>query len=170
MQLLRCAERWRIRINAVSSNRKEVGDGSKGRCARSMKTFGEVISELRKERGLTQKAWPRRSRKRMGQRSGSRTSTISSTTAVARKRRISWRNWRQYWEFHSTSCSFMPDGSPRTRRRNVAILRTNRSWRPIARSGGSYRKSEETDHERAHLAQAPAAPGLFHSRAARRTV
>lgn len=66
MQLLRCAERWRIRINAVFSNRKEVGDGSKGRCARSMKTFGEVISELRKERGLTQKALAAQIKKKDG--------------------------------------------------------------------------------------------------------
>ena len=66
VQLLRCAERWRIRINAVFSNRKEVGDGSKGRCARSMKTFGEVISELRKERGLTQKALAAQIKKKDG--------------------------------------------------------------------------------------------------------
>jgi transcriptional regulator with XRE-family HTH domain len=66
VQLLGCAERWRIRINAVFSNRKEVGDGSKGRCARSMKTFGEVISELRKERGLTQKALAAQIKKKDG--------------------------------------------------------------------------------------------------------
>ncbi len=66
MQLLRCAERWRIRVNAVFSNCKEVGDGSKGRCARSMKTFGEVISELRKERGLTQKALAAQIKKKDG--------------------------------------------------------------------------------------------------------
>ena len=66
MQLLRCAERWRIRVNAVFSNGKEVGDGSKGRCARSMKTFGEVISELRKERGLTQKALAAQIKKKDG--------------------------------------------------------------------------------------------------------
>src|SRR5260370_4781469 len=56
----------RIRINAVFSNRKEVGDASKGRCARSMKTFGEVISELRKERGLTQKALAAQIKKKDG--------------------------------------------------------------------------------------------------------
>src|SRR5260370_4005714 len=56
----------RIRINAVFSNRKEVGDASKGRCARSMKTFGEVISELRKERGLTQKALAAQVKKKDG--------------------------------------------------------------------------------------------------------
>jgi len=66
VQLLPCAERWRIRVNAVFSNRKEVGDGSKGRCARSMKTFGEVISELRKERGLTQKALAAQIKKKDG--------------------------------------------------------------------------------------------------------
>jgi transcriptional regulator with XRE-family HTH domain len=66
VQLLRCEEPWRIRINAVFSNRKEVGDGRKGRCARSMKTFGEVISELRKERGLTQKALAAQIKKKDG--------------------------------------------------------------------------------------------------------
>src|SRR5260370_7632682 len=62
----RWAEHWRIRLNAVFSNRKEVGDGSKGRCARSMKTFGEGISELRKERGLTQKALAAQIKKKDG--------------------------------------------------------------------------------------------------------
>src|ERR1700674_5685873 len=45
---------------------REVGDGSKGRCTRSMKTFGEVISELRKERGLTQKALAAQIKKKDG--------------------------------------------------------------------------------------------------------
>src|SRR6266849_752502 len=47
-------------------NSQGVGDGSKGRCARSMKTFGEVISELRKERGLTQKALAAQIKKKDG--------------------------------------------------------------------------------------------------------
>jgi transcriptional regulator with XRE-family HTH domain len=66
LQLLPCAERWRIRINAVFSKRKEVGDGSKGRCALGMKSFGEVIAELRKERGLTQKALAAQIKKKDG--------------------------------------------------------------------------------------------------------
>src|SRR6266849_2073818 len=41
-------------------------NGSTARCAPGMKTFGEVISELRKERGLTQKALAAQIKKKDG--------------------------------------------------------------------------------------------------------
>jgi len=69
--------------------------GGKQSCGQAIKTFGEVISELRKERGLTQKALTAQVKKKDGSRSGSATSTISSTTAETRHRPISWRNWRR---------------------------------------------------------------------------
>src|SRR5260370_33202034 len=41
-------------------------NGSTARCAPDMKTFGEVIAELRKERGLTQKALAAQVKKKDG--------------------------------------------------------------------------------------------------------
>ncbi len=41
-------------------------NGSTARCAPGMKTFGEVIAELRKERGLTQKALAAQVKKKDG--------------------------------------------------------------------------------------------------------
>jgi transcriptional regulator with XRE-family HTH domain len=41
-------------------------NGGKASCGRGMKTFGEVISELRKERGLTQKALAAQVKKKDG--------------------------------------------------------------------------------------------------------
>ena len=41
-------------------------NGGKPSCRRGMKTFGEVISELRKERGLTQKALAAQVKKKDG--------------------------------------------------------------------------------------------------------
>jgi transcriptional regulator with XRE-family HTH domain len=55
---------WCIRRNALFS----VLGGANGKpsCGRGMKTFGEVISELRKERGLTQKALAAQVKKKDG--------------------------------------------------------------------------------------------------------
>ena len=47
-------------------NSRGDANGGKPSCRRGMKTFGEVIAELRKERGLTQKALASQSRKKMG--------------------------------------------------------------------------------------------------------
>src|ERR1700694_1988657 len=47
-------------------NCQEGGDEDNGRCAAGMKTFGEGIAELRKERGLTQKALAAQVKKKDG--------------------------------------------------------------------------------------------------------
>jgi transcriptional regulator with XRE-family HTH domain len=47
-------------------NFQEVADEDNERCAANMKTFGEVIAELRKERGLTQKALAAQVKKKDG--------------------------------------------------------------------------------------------------------
>ena len=47
-------------------NSEGGANGSTARCAPSMKTFGEVIAELRKERGLTQKALAAQVKKKDG--------------------------------------------------------------------------------------------------------
>jgi transcriptional regulator with XRE-family HTH domain len=47
-------------------NFQEVADEGNGPCAASMKTFGEVIAEFRKERGLTQKALAAQVKKKDG--------------------------------------------------------------------------------------------------------
>src|ERR1700691_5756098 len=45
---------------------QEVANEDIGRCTAGMKTFGEVIAELRKERGLTQKALAAQVKKKDG--------------------------------------------------------------------------------------------------------
>jgi transcriptional regulator with XRE-family HTH domain len=47
-------------------NSRGGANGGKSSCGRGMKTFGEVISELRKERGLTQKALAAQVKKKDG--------------------------------------------------------------------------------------------------------
>ena len=47
-------------------NFQEVANEDNGRCTAGMKTFGEVIAELRKERGLTQKALAAQVKKKDG--------------------------------------------------------------------------------------------------------
>jgi hypothetical protein len=101
-------------------NSRGGANGGKASCRRGMKTFGELISELRKQRGLTQKALAAQVKKKDGVAIGiAYINDIEHTTAETRHRPISWRNWRRYWEYQWRFYSTTQDGSRRMRNRAI---------------------------------------------------